>query len=83
MGYISDRTKTIKVGKNAEECCLPDIENVLNKKYPLSRPLYFYSNGEPKGIVKQFIDFTLSHQGQQQFAETGFVPLEASLGKKD
>ena len=83
MGYVSGRTKTLKVGKKAEECCLPDIEDVLNKKYPLSRPLYFYTNGEPKGIVKQFIDFTLSHQGQQQFAETGFVPLEASLGKKD
>lgn len=83
MGYVSDRTKTLKVGKKAEECCLPDIKDVLSKEYPLSRPLYFYTNGEPKGIVKQFIDFTLSHQGQQQFAETGFVPLEASLGKKD
>ncbi len=83
MGYVSDRTKTIKVGKKNEECCLPDIEDVLSKKYPLSRPLYFYTNGEPKGIVKQFIDFTLSHHGQQQFAETGFVPLEASLGKKN
>jgi phosphate transport system substrate-binding protein len=83
MGYVSGRTKTLKVGKRAEECCLPDIQDVLSKKYPLSRPLYFYVNGEPKGIIKQFIDFTLSHQGQQQFAETGFVPLEASLGKKD
>jgi len=83
MGYVSNRTKTIKVGKKTDECYFPDIDNVLSKKYPLSRPLYFYTNGEPKGIVRQFVDFALSHQGQQQFAETGFVPLEASLGKKD
>lgn len=76
MGYVSGRTKTLKIGKDNQEFFYPDIEHVLNKKYPLSRPLYFYVNGEPAGALKQFIDFTMSHQGQQQFADTGFVPLE-------
>jgi phosphate transport system substrate-binding protein len=82
MGYVSDRTKTLKIGKDNKDFYPPDIQNVLNKKYPLSRPLYFYVNGEPTGVLKQFIDFTLSHQGQQQFAETGFVPMEAKIGKE-
>lgn len=77
MGYVSDRTKTLKIGKDSHAFFSPDIPNVLNKSYPLSRPLYFYTNGEPVGIVKQFVDFTLSEKGQQQFAETGFVPLES------
>jgi phosphate transport system substrate-binding protein len=83
MGYVSDRTKTLKIGKTAQDCYLADMQNVMSKKYPLSRPLVFYTNGQPQGIVKQFIDFTLSPHGQQQFAETGFVPLEAGLGQKN
>jgi phosphate transport system substrate-binding protein len=54
----------------------PDVNNVIKKTYPLSRPLYFYTNGEPQGVVKLFIDFTMSPKGQQQFIETGFVPVE-------
>ncbi len=83
MGYVSDRTKTLKIGKTAQDCYLADMQNVMSKKYPLSRSLYFYTNGKPRGILKKYIDFILSHQGQQQFAETGFVPLEAGLGQKN
>ncbi len=83
MGYTSNRTKTVKLRKKEGEYFPADIPHVLNKTYPLSRPLYFYTNGRPRGIVKQFIDFTLSPQGQQQFAETGFVPLEANFGQKN
>ncbi|MEN6307273.1 MAG: phosphate ABC transporter substrate-binding protein [Anaerohalosphaeraceae bacterium] len=83
MGYVSDRTKTIKVGKNGQDVYPADIEHVQNKSYPLSRPLYFYTNGEPQGVLKQYIDFTLSSQGQKQFAESGFVPLEAERGQKN
>jgi phosphate transport system substrate-binding protein len=82
MGYVSDRTKTVKMGKKEGEYYSADIEHVLNKKYPLSRPLYFYINGRAQGVVKQYIDFTLSPKGQQQFAETGFVPLEAGYVQK-
>lgn len=73
MGYISDRTKTLLVAKDSQ-FYPPDIDNVLKKTYPLARPLYFYTNGEPQGVTRLFIDFTLSQKGQQQFVETGFVP---------
>jgi len=82
MGYTSDRTKSLQVGSKGQ-FYPPDIEHVLGKTYPLSRPLYFYTNGQPQGVTKLFIDFTLSPKGQQQFAETGFVPLESNVGKKD
>ena len=47
----------------------------MNGKYPISRPLYLYTNGEPKGIVKDFIDYALSEQGQKVVVETAFVPI--------
>jgi phosphate transport system substrate-binding protein len=61
---------------------LPDVENVLKKTYPLSRPLFVYTNGEPQGIVKRLIDFTLSPTGQRQFMETGFVPVGATVARE-
>jgi len=83
MGYVSDRTKTVKLSRTESDYFTADISHVLNKTYPLSRPLYFYINGRPQGVVKQFIDFTLGPKGQQQFAETGFVPLEAGYVQKN
>ena len=61
----------------------PDVKNVIEKTYPLSRPLYFYTNGEPNGVVKLFIDFALAPEGQQQFIETGFVPIGDNIAQKD
>ena len=82
MGYVSDRTKSLLLVKDGQ-FYPPGIDNVLKKTYPLSRPLYFYTDGEPQGVVKLFIDFTLSPKGQQQFRETGFVPVGAKVGKED
>lgn len=82
MGYISDRTKSLLLDKNGQ-FYPPDIENVLKGTYPLSRPLYFYTNGEPQGLTKSFIDFTMSDKGQRQFEEAGFVPLGATTIVKD
>src|SRR4030043_2354157 len=78
MGYVSDRTKPLLVAKGSD-FYPPDVNNVIKKTYPLSRPLYFYTDGEPQGIIKLFIDFTLSPKGQQQFIETGFVPVGATV----
>lgn len=52
----------------------PTIENVNSGKYPLARPLYYLSNGDPSGLVKEFVDFTLSEAGQKIVKYVGFVP---------
>jgi len=82
MGYLSERIKALLLAKD-EQFYLPDVENVIKKTYPLSRPLYLYTDGQPKGATKLFIDFALSPKGQQQFKETGFVPVGATVAQKD
>jgi phosphate transport system substrate-binding protein len=79
MGYVSERTKALLISKNGV-AYPPNVDNVQNKKYPLSRGLYFYTNGEPNGVTKLFIDFALGPKGQQQFSETGFVPTRLGEG---
>jgi phosphate transport system substrate-binding protein len=82
MGYVSERTKALLIS-NDGIAYLPNVDNVRQKKYPLSRPLYFYTNGEPKGLNKLFIDFAMSPKGQKQFRETGFVPVGEPIVEKN
>jgi phosphate transport system substrate-binding protein len=37
---------------------------VDNKDYPITRPLYITTHGEPAGAVKDFLDWALSDEGQ-------------------
>ena len=76
MGYISAKQKPVMVAKDeSSDYETPSIENVVNGKYPISRPLFFYTNGEPKGLVKKFVDFVLSKEGQEIVLATDFVPI--------
>lgn len=50
-------------------------ENVKNMSYPLSRYLHFYTINVPTGVVKDFIDWVLSREGQKIVKEFGFVAL--------
>jgi phosphate transport system substrate-binding protein len=76
MGYISEKHKPVAIAKDAEsEYVAPTIENVLNNSYPISRPLLLYTNGLPQGLVKRFVDFALSQEGQEIVLATDFVPV--------
>ena len=54
----------------------PSKESVLAKNYPYARPTFFYTNGEPTGVVKEFIDFTVGPEGQKIVEQVGFVPIK-------
>jgi phosphate transport system substrate-binding protein len=54
----------------------PSNDSVQQKKYPYARPTFFYTNGEPAGLVKEFVDFTLSPAGQKIVGSVGFVPIK-------
>jgi phosphate transport system substrate-binding protein len=77
MGYISKDQKAIKVAKDKESPYIePTIENVKTGNYPISRPLFMCTKGEPTGLTKTFIDFVLSSEGQKIVAEIDFVPVK-------
>lgn len=76
LGYTSSKIKEVAVSKTADGLfVLPSIATAMNKTYPLSRPLFFYTATEPVGIEKGFVDFVLSDEGQKIVQELDFVPL--------
>jgi phosphate transport system substrate-binding protein len=77
MGYISTKQKPVAVAKDDKsEYINPGIDNVLSNKYPISRPLFLYTNGGPQGLIKKFVDYALSKEGQGIVAKTDFVPVK-------
>ena len=53
----------------------PDTAHIANRSYPLSRPLYLITNGEPKNETKTFVDFMLSERGQALMPKHGYLSL--------
>ncbi len=79
MGYATNHVKMLKVATTSEETYYsPNLENVLAKSYPIARPLYMYSLGEPTGEAKAYLDWILSPEGQKIVQELGFVPLQSN-----
>jgi phosphate transport system substrate-binding protein len=77
MGYISPKQKVIAVAKEEQgRYVKPSIEDVRKGRYPISRPLFWYTKGEPKGLAKDLLDFALSKEGQEIVLRLDFVPVK-------
>jgi phosphate transport system substrate-binding protein len=52
-------------------------ETVAAKKYPVARPLYFYTQGAPQegSALAGFLQLSKTPQGRRIIEDTGFVPL--------
>ena len=53
----------------------PDAANIAAGRYPMSRPLFFITNGPPKGDAKKLIDFVLTARGQELVKKHGYLRL--------
>jgi phosphate transport system substrate-binding protein len=77
MGYKTNDVKWLKVAKKkGEPAVAPSEDAARSGAYPISRPLFIYTAGEPTGSVKEFIDWCRGPEGQKIVREIGYVPLE-------
>jgi len=77
LGYVPHDLKTIAIAQKAGGAyVLPSIQTVNDKTYPIARDLYMYTNGEPTGQIKDYLDWIISDEAQQIVAELGFVPAK-------
>ncbi len=71
LGYMTDSVKGLMVDR-----IVGSKETTLNGTYPISRPLFVFTPGWPKGDVLNFINFVLNpEKGQKYVSEAGYVPL--------
>lgn len=84
FAYQSKGVKALALGEtDAGPFHVANLENCASFRYPLDRPLHFYVNRKPGApldpIVREFINFVLSREGQQLNAEENYFPLTPEL----
>jgi phosphate transport system substrate-binding protein len=98
LGYIKGTkgVKVVKIGKREKdkpiEYVTPEIfikplkpgqKKPEPDMYTLTRPLFQYINGIPKGSAKAFIEFELSEKGQKIVEEVGFLAASKKQQEKN
>jgi phosphate transport system substrate-binding protein len=77
LGYLTSAVKTLAIKKTESSAAVgPSVATALDGTYPISRFLYYYTNGQPTGVAEAFIAYGLSAEGQAEVEEMGFVPLK-------
>ena len=71
FGYMDKSVKALMVDR-----IVGSEETTLNGTYPISRPLYMFTRGWPKGDTLKFINFVVHpKKGQEYVSDAGYVPL--------
>lgn len=75
LGYVTSDQKVIAVAQDPDGPYVkPSVATVNDGSYPVSRPLFMITVGQPTGQVKDYLDW-ITRDGQALVLELGFVPL--------
>ena len=76
LAYATDHVKLACISKDGSgECVMPSVETASDGSYPIARPLLMYTNGEPTGKIKEYLDWILSDEGQCIILKKGYAPV--------
>ncbi len=77
MGYLNPKNQAVAVAKTAADpYIIPNEADIRSGRYPIARPLFLYALDEPNGLLKAFLDFAQSSEGQAIVRKTDFVPVQ-------
>ncbi len=87
IGYSTSGVRMVPLaGKSGQPFVEPTQANTKNGTYPLWRYLYIYVNQAPgkplSPIVKEFLNYVYSKEGQSDVLRDGYFPVDAALAEK-
>jgi len=78
MGYATPEVRQVRVSrKRGERGIAPCAVSALDGSYPIARPMFMYTAGEPEGALRAYLEWILSPKGQEIVESTGYVPRPA------
>jgi len=88
IGYLTSGVRAVPIAeKEGAPFKGATQENAENGSYPIWRHLYLYVNKAPNKpldpLVKEFVKFVYSREGQQVVVKDGFFPLSATTAEKE
>jgi phosphate transport system substrate-binding protein len=76
LAYATEDVKKVCIAKQAGGPCIaPSVATASDHSYPIARPLFMYTNGEPQGEIKKYLDWILSDTGQCILLKKGYAPV--------
>jgi phosphate transport system substrate-binding protein len=86
VGYRTSGVKPLKIAaKPGQPAYSTSADDVYAGRYPISRFLFVYVNKAPNKpmdpLVREFVKFMLSAEGQESVAKDGYFPLTAALAQ--
>ncbi|MDA8592842.1 PstS family phosphate ABC transporter substrate-binding protein [Planctomycetota bacterium] len=75
LAYANEHVKLVPVAMNGNAAVTPSVETAVDGTYPIARPLMMYTNGEPTGAIKEYMDWILSSTGQAIIKNKGYAPV--------
>ncbi|HYQ72526.1 MAG TPA: phosphate ABC transporter substrate-binding protein [Gammaproteobacteria bacterium] len=76
LAYATEHVKKVCVAtENEDTCVVPSVKTASDRSYPIARPLFMYTNGEPQGAIKGYMDWILSDAGQCILLNKGYAPV--------
>jgi phosphate transport system substrate-binding protein len=78
LAYATDHIKMACIASEDGGACVnPTVATASDSSYPIARPLFMYTNGEPQGAIKTYLDWIMSDTGQCIIKEKGYAPLHS------
>ena len=76
LAYANDHVNMACIGSEGD-CVNPSVATASDGSYAIARPLFMYTNGEPAGAIKEYMDWIMSDTGQCVILEKGYAPAKS------
>jgi len=76
LAYATDHLKLVCIAiEDGASCITPSVVTASDRSYPIARPLFMYTNGQPRGAIKEYMDWILSDAGQCILKNKGYATV--------
>ena len=73
LAYANEIVEMPCILTDRGDCVSPSAESAIDGSYPIARPLFMYTAGEPTGMIKEYMDWILGEAGQCILVDKGFA----------
>ena len=76
LAYATDHVKLVPIQRDdGSPAVAPTVTTAVDGSYPIARPLFMFTAGEPTGATKAYLDWILSEEGQRIIEAKGYAPV--------